>query len=214
MKQLVIATTNLNKVRRLKLLLKDLDYEVLSLNDIVSTIPEPNENADTPVGIAIEKASYYVEYLPDNTLILTQDDTIQFECVEDSDNPGLHIKGPVVKKYGEFTDEYAAEYYKNLANKYGGSIPMTFKYGHAVAIKENNGERKITKIVSAGSELKVRLVNEINKLEKSKGYFLAALMEAKVDNEWVKYNELDEDTLVKLDNDLYKSIKLLLESID
>ncbi len=214
MKQLVIATTNLNKVRRLKLLLKDLDYEILSLNDIVSTIPEPNENANTPIGIAIEKASHYVEYLPDDTLILTQDDTIQFEGVEDSDNPGVHIKNPVVEKYGEFTDEYAAEYYKNLANKYSGKIPMTFKYGHAVAIKENNGERKITKIVSAGSELKVRLVNEINKLEKSKGYFLAALMEAKVDDEWIKYNELDEDVLVKLDNDLYKSIKSLLESIN
>ncbi len=91
---------------------------------------------------------------------------------------------------------------------------MTFKYGHAVAIKVNNGERRITKIVSAGSKLKVRLVNEINKLEKSKGYFLGALMEVEVDNEWVKYNELDEDTLVKLDNDLYKSIKSLLELIN
>lgn len=156
MKQLVIATTNSNKVRRLKLLLKDLDYEILSLNDIVSNIPEPNENANTPVGIAIEKAYHYVEYLPDDTLILTQDDTIQFEGVEDLDNPGVHIKSPVVKKYGEFTDEYAAEYYKNLANKYKGAIPMTFKYGHAVAIKQNNGGRKITKIVSGESKLKVR----------------------------------------------------------
>lgn len=214
MKKLVIATTNSNKVRRLKLLLKDLDYEILSLNDMVFAIPEPNENARTPIGIATEKASHYVEYLPDDTLILTQDDTIQFEGVEDSDNPGVHIKGPVVKKYGEFTDENAAEYYKDLANKYGGAIPMTFKYGHAVALRTNNGERRITKISSAGSELKVRLVNEINKLEKSKGYFLAALMEAKINNEWVKYNELDEETLVKLDNDLYKSIKSLLESIN
>lgn len=90
---------------------------------------------------------------------------------------------------------------------------MTFKYGHAIAIRIDNGERKITKMVSAGSELKVRLVNEINKLEKSKGYFLSALMEAKINDEWVKYNELDEETLVKLDNDLYKSVKSLLEEI-
>ena len=90
---------------------------------------------------------------------------------------------------------------------------MTFKYGHAVAIRTNNGERKITKIVSAESELKVRLVNKINKLEKSKGYFLAALMEVEINNEWIKYNELDEETLVKLDNDLYRSIKTLLDSI-
>ncbi len=213
MKKIVIATTNLNKVKRMKLLLKDLDYEILSLNEIASAISEPNENADNPIGIAIEKASHYIKQLPDNTLILTQDDTIQFEGVEDSDNPGVHIKDPVIKKYGEFTDEKAAEYYRNLAQKYGGAIPMTFKYGHAVAIRTNNGERKITKIVSAESELKVRLVNKINKLEKSKGYFLAALMEVEINNEWIKYNELDEETLVKLDNDLYRSIKTLLDSI-
>lgn len=213
MKKLVIATTNFNKVKRIKLLLKDLDYEILSLNEIAKNIPEPNENADNPIGIAIEKASHYIKQLPDNTLILTQDDTIQFEGVADSDDPGVHIKGPVIKKYGEFTDENAAEYYRDLADKYGGEIPMTFKYGHAIAIRIDNGERKITKIVSAGSELKVRLVNEIDKLEKSKGYFLSALMEAKINNEWVKYNELDEETLVKLDNDLYKSIKSLLEEI-
>lgn len=213
MKKLVVATTNYNKVQRLKLLLNDLDYEIVALNDIVQTIPEPEENADTPGDIAMEKASYYIKYLPDDTLVLTQDDTIQFEGVEVADNPGVHIKGPVIRKYGEFTDEYGAEYYKNLATKYGGSIPMTFKYGHAVAVKESNSERKITKIVSAESELKVKLVNEINKLEKSRGYFLAALMEAKVNDKWVKYNELDENTLVELDNDLYNSIKSLLESI-
>ena len=91
---------------------------------------------------------------------------------------------------------------------------MKFKYGHAIGISMNNGERRINKIVSAGSELNARLVNEINKLEKSKGYFLAALMEVEVNGEWVKYNDLDEETLVKLDIDLYKSIKSLLENIN
>ena len=68
MKKIVIATTNLNKVKRMKLLLKDLDYEILSLNEIASAISEPNENADNPIGIAIEKASHYIKQLPDNNL--------------------------------------------------------------------------------------------------------------------------------------------------
>ena len=63
-------------------------------------------------------------FLPTNTIVLSQDDTIQFEGISPEDNPGLHIKAPVIKEYGKFTDEYAAEYYKNLATKYGGSIPI------------------------------------------------------------------------------------------
>ena len=63
------------------------------------------------------------------------------------------------------------------------------------------------------SKLEVRLVNRINKLEKSTGYFLAALMEANVDGKWIPYNDLDEESLVKLDIDLYNSITALLRNI-
>ena len=212
MEKIVIATTNNNKVKRLKMLLKDLNYKILSLADFEKNIEEPNETADTPVGIAIEKALHYVNYLPENIMVLSQDDTIEFENVEEEDNPGVHIKAPVIKKYGKFTDQNAAEYYKNLAQKYGGSIPMSFKYGHAISIKRN-GKRVITKVVGAESELKVRLVNRINKLETVPGYFLAALMEAKVNGKWIPYNDLNEDELVKLDIDLYDSITTLLKNI-
>ena len=213
MKKLVVATTNNNKVERIKKLLKNLDYEIISLREYDNlNIGEPKETADTPTGIAIEKALYYANKLPEKTLILTQDDTLHFENIRKEDNPGLSIKEPVRKKYGYFTDEYAAEYYKSLAKKYGGTIPVSFRYGHAIAIKKE-GERTVTKVIGANSKLEVRLVDKIYKLETVPGYFLSALMEAKVNGEWKKYNDLDEETLVKLDNDLYKSIKTLLENI-
>lgn len=213
MKQIVMATTNDNKVKRIKALLKDLEYNIVSLKEInANDIDEPNEKANTPVDIAIEKVLHYANYLPNNTIVLTQDDTIIFDGIHEEDNPGVHIKEPVIKKYGKFTDELAAQYYKELADKYGGIIPMKFRYGHAVAIKENNG-RIIKKVLGAESFLEVRLVNKIYKLEKVPGYFLAALMEANIDGKWIPYNDLDDETLVKLDKDLYYSIMTLLDNI-
>ena len=214
MKQIVMATTNDNKVKRIKALLKDLEYNIVSLKEInENDIEEPNETANTPGDTAIEKALHYAKYLPNNTIVLTQDDTIIFDGIHEEDNPGVHIKEPVIKKYGKFTDELAAQYYKELADKYGGIIPMKFRYGHAVAIKENNG-RTVKKVLGAESFLEVRLVNKIYKLEKVPGYFLAALMEANIDGKWIPYNDLNDETLVKLDKDLYYSITTLLDNIE
>lgn len=213
MKRIIVATTNKNKVKRIKNLLKGLDYEILSLGDVnINNIEEPEETKNTPEEIAMEKALYYARYLPDDTIVLSQDDTIQFEGVSKEDNPGVHIKAPIIKKYGEFTDKLAANYYKELAEKYGGKIPMTFKYGHAIAIRKGE-ERKVLKACCAESKLEVRLVNKINKLETVPGYFLAAIMEANINGRWVPYNDLEEEELVKLDIDLYNSITTLLENI-
>ena len=214
MKKIVMATTNLNKVKRIRALLKDLNYEVVSLKEYEElNIGEPEETADNPVGIAMEKAIYYANKLPEDTIILTQDDTMELIGIEEEDNPGMHIKGPILKKYGKFTDQLGAEYYKNLASKYGGFITTIFKYGHALAIK-NKGERHITKVIGAESKLEVRIVDSIYKLNKCPGYFLSSLMEAKVDDKWKKYQDLDDEKLIKLDSDLYKSINLLLRNID
>lgn len=211
--KLVIATTNKNKVERIKNLLKETNFEVVSISDMIFTnIKEPAEIADNGLDNAIEKAAYYVNYLPEDTIVLAQDDTIKLLGVDEEDDPKGHIKKPVVDKYGEFTDEKAAEYYSNLAKKYGGSIPMTFKYGHAVAVATTTDRYRKT-IVSAESKLEVRLVDKIYKLEKRPGYFLAALMEAKVNNKWVPYNDLDDEELVKLDIDLKESIISLLKEI-
>lgn len=211
--KLVIATTNKNKVDRIKKILRNTNFDIVSLSDVIKdNINEPAENANNGVDNAIEKAIYYVNYLPENTIVLAQDDTIELVGVDEEDEPKGHIKRPVVNKYGEFTDELAAKYYSDLASKYGGKIPMIFKYGHAVATVTNE-DRLRKKVLSAESKLEVRLVNKIYKLDKCPGYFLAALMEAKINNEWVPYNDLDDEQLVKLDIDLQNSIISLLKEI-
>jgi len=42
---------------------------------------------------------------------------------------------------------------------------------------------------------------------------LEALIEANINGNWIPYNDLDEKTLIQLDNDLYNSITYLLENI-
>lgn len=59
MKELVVATTNQNKVDRIRKLLKGLNYNIVSLKEASETnIEEPKETATTPIDIAIEKALY------------------------------------------------------------------------------------------------------------------------------------------------------------
>lgn len=213
MKKIIVATTNINKVERIKNLLKKQNYEILSLKEMrLENIPEPEEKANTPVKIAVEKAMHYIDYVPEGTIILTQDDTIKLEGISEEDDPKLSIKGPVRKKYGEFTDELGAKYYTELAKKYGGSIPITFNYGHAIAIQKEKGRNTIN-IAGSSSKIQARLVDRIHKLETVPGYFLSAIIEVNKDGKWVPHNSLSEDELIKLDNDLYNSIMGLLENI-
>lgn len=212
--KIVVATTNKNKIERIKKILRNTHFEVVSISDLIEdNIKEPEEYANNGVDNALEKAIYYANYVPENTIILAQDDTIEFIGVDEKDEPKGHIKKPVVDKYGEFTDELAAKYYSDLANKYGGTIPMIFKYGHAIAVA-NDKDRLRKKVFAAESKLEVRLVNNIYKLDQCPGYFLAALMEAKIDNAWVPYNNLDDEQLINLDSDIHASIISLLNALE
>lgn len=213
MKKIVIGTTNKNKVNRIKRLFRNEEYEFLALDEICPNIGEPEETADNPIDIAIQKAMHYVNYVPEGYIVLTQDDTLKFENIEEKDNPGAHIKEPVIKAYGKFTDENAAKYYTELAKKYGGSIPMEFIYGHAVAVI-NKEDRTVKNIVAANSSLKARLVDKVTKLEEVPGYFLSALMQLELDGKWIDNNNLTEEQVIASDVDLYNSISKLLKKIN
>lgn len=213
MKEIIVGTTNKNKVKRIQNLFKEKEYIIKDLSSLNKEIDEPEENGKNPIDISIEKAMHYVNYCNDSQIVLTQDDTLVFENISDEDSPGMHIKAPVIKKYGEFTDELAAKYYTDLANKYGGYIPITFIYGHSVAMIDNK-RRKKKIIFSAESKLKARIVNKINKLETVPGYFLSAIMQVKINGKWKNHNDLSDEEKIKIDNDLYKSIDMLLKKIN
>jgi inosine/xanthosine triphosphate pyrophosphatase family protein len=104
MKKVLFATTNKNKIVRLKNFLRDTDLEIISLSDLNYKIDEPEEIGKNPIEIAQNKASYYWENLVDKVPVIAQDDTIEFLGVPELKSPRLSIKSPVIKMYGEFND--------------------------------------------------------------------------------------------------------------
>jgi len=201
-KQVLFATTNKQKVRRLGLL---TPVKLISLAELPYQIPEPEETGKDALDISIAKARHYWSSLKDKIPVLTQDDTLKLQ-VNDEDNPGAHIKEPVVKKYGEFTDENAISYYTDMAKKYGGIIPIHFEYGHTLCF-EDDGELMVC---ARNSKLVGRIVTEAEENDSTKGYFLSAIMQVKIDNSWKYYSELTPDELVKADFGIAESLKKLL----
>lgn len=210
MKKIVIATTNKNKIERIKRLFRNEEYEFLTLDEVCKDIVEPEETADNPVDIAIQKAMYYANYIPEDCMVITQDDTLEFENIREEDNPGIHIKEPVIKKYGKFTDENAAKYYTDLAKKYSGSIPMKFVYGIAIAVCDKG----IKTVVATKAFLNAKLVDKVTKLEKVPGYFLSSIIKVEIEGEWKENNNLTEEEIIKSDKNLYNAISELIKRVE
>jgi len=197
--RILFSTTNTNKIERIERLLDEFDLEILTLPDIGVDIAEPDEVGGNVEEVAKNKALYYYNVLENQYPILTQDDSLDFlGNVEEEENPGLSIKGPVVKKYGEFSTDTAIKYYSELAKKYGGEIPFSFKYGHAYI--DNNG------IKHDKSFLHAKLVAEPKGIEKVGKYPLRALTQLKLNNQYVYSCDVSEKDRVKADSDLKRAL--------
>lgn len=211
MKTVVMATTNPNKIETAQRLLIGT-AKVLSISDVTNDkIPEPEESADNSEGIAIEKAAHYAKHLPAGNIVISRDDCIIFDGVSPEDNPGLHLKQPVIEHFGDFSDEHCAAYYTELARKYGGEIPVRFHYGIAIAQKIQLGGRESIKCLATYADLEAKLVDEIHNLDSVPWFFLAAVCKVKIGDEWIFYNELTDEQKNKQNKDIAKAMKLLLE---
>lgn len=202
MKKVLFATTNQQKIKRLGFL---TDTKLVSLKELKYEIKEPEETGKDALDIAILKARYYYSCLKVKMPVLSQDDTLKLQ-VKSQDDPGNHIKEPVIKKYGEFNDKNAIKYYTDLAKKYGGFIPMYFEYGHAVCFSD--GEESIH---ARKSRLQGRLVSEPHENESTKGYFLSAIMQVQIRGKWKYYSELTPRELIIADSGIAKSLSRLLQ---
>lgn len=199
---ILFATTNQNKVSRIRKLIKNNDINLISLVDLDYKIEEPDENGKDGVENAIIKAKYYYQKLKIKIPVLTQDDTLFLSEVSEEDNPKKDIKLPVIKKYGQFTDEFAYQYYSDLIKKYNPEhIDMEFKYGHAIC-----GENFLE---GSESSLPGRLYAQIN-TTRTPGYFLADMMKVSIGGEWEYYSVLSEEELIQQDSDIKRSINNLL----
>jgi len=205
MKKVLFATTNSNKISRLKNFLKDEEVEILSLSDLDYQINEPEEIGNTPVEIAVNKAKHYWDNLKLKMPVIAQDDTIEFFDVPELSTPRLSIKKPVTEKYSEFNDDNAIKFYTELAKKYGGKISMRFNYGFGLC--------DVNTTVGKDATLSCVLVNEVSKTV-NPGYFLTAIIKLIVDNEDVFYSEMTSEQQAIADNDLANAVKFLLSKLN
>ena len=202
---ILIATTNQNKVDRIKRLFKKDNYNFVSLLDLDYKIEEPEENGQDGVENAIIKARYYYHELKIKIPVLAQDDTLFISGVSEEDNPKKDIKLPVIKKYGEFTLENAHKYYSNLVKKYKKEyLEIEFRYGHAICNKNL--------LKGSASVLPGRLYSQINST-KTPGYFFNDLTKININGTWKYYSELIEKELIDQDKDVKKSLNNLLNKL-
>jgi hypothetical protein len=202
--KILIATTNHNKVKRIKSLIEKDNIELISLRELDYKIEEPEETGKNGLENAIIKAKYYHDNLKEKMAVLTQDDTLFLSSVSENDNPQKDIKLPVIKKYGEFTDENAYDYYSNLVKKYNKEyLEFEFQYGHALC-----GESFLK---GSKSVLSGRLYHQINHI-RTPGYFLSDMIKVMIDGKWKYYSELSENELIQQDQNIKISIDGIIDS--
>lgn len=80
MKKLIVATSNLHKVAEYEAILKPLGYQVLSLKDVYTQIPEIEENGDTFEQNALIKANLIAEDL--GQLVLADDSGFSINALD------------------------------------------------------------------------------------------------------------------------------------
>lgn len=105
--------------------LESFDIELIGLGDIVSELPNINENGKTPLENAEIKARAYYEafHMP----VFSCDSGLYFDELEEEEQPGLHVRRINGK---ELSDNEMIHYYASLAERHGGRI--TGRYRNAI----------------------------------------------------------------------------------
>jgi hypothetical protein len=138
--------------------------------------------------------------------VLTQDDTLFLSEVSDEDNPKKDIKLPVIKKYGQFNDENAYDYYSNLIKKYNKEfLNLEFRYGHAICSDDF--------LEGSSSILSGLLYAKIN-TTKTLGYFISDMLKVRVNGILKYYSDLNQNELIEQDKDIKRSINNLLKKLN
>ena len=88
--KILYGTTNNGKLQAMKNAVKDLDIELIGLNDVGSDLPNINENGTTPLENAEIKARAYYEafHMP----VFSCDSGLFFDEVREEEQPGIHLR--------------------------------------------------------------------------------------------------------------------------
>ena len=118
MKQLLVGTTNNEKVETVAEITKDAGVHLLTLKDI-QNVPIVDESGNSPEENAKLKVTTY--YNASKIPALSIDSGLYIDAFPEDKQPGMHVRrvcGP-----GEVTDEEMLAWYQHELDQVGGSAP-------------------------------------------------------------------------------------------
>ncbi len=134
MKQILFATGNQSKAKRFQKDLLKKNIEILTLNDVNTTI-EVEENGTTAIENALIKARAYANIV--NCPVMAMDDTLYLENVPEDKQPGMYVRRVNGRR---LTDEEMIEHYTNLVREYGIDNKIVARWVYGMAIIANDEE--------------------------------------------------------------------------
>ena len=120
--RILYGTTNKGKLQAMEKSVRQLDIEIIGLNDLNCKIPLIEECGRTPLENAEIKARAYFEafHMP----VFSCDSGLYFDELTDEEQPGIHVRRVNGK---ELNDDEMIQYYSTLAGKYGGKITGCYR---------------------------------------------------------------------------------------
>ncbi|OPJ63737.1 non-canonical purine NTP pyrophosphatase [Clostridium oryzae] len=132
--RLLYGTTNAGKLDSMKRRLRNIDVEVVGLNELNIEKISVEETGNNPLENAVIKAkAYYDKYrIP----LFSCDTGLYIDGLEESRQPGVYVRradGGI-----ELDDEQMLEYYTNLAKELGGSVKAQYRNAICLIMDDNN----------------------------------------------------------------------------
>lgn len=133
MMKILYGTTNKGKLQAMEKSVRQLDIEIIGLNDLNCKLPLIEECGRTPLENAEIKARAYFEafHMP----VFSCDSGLYFDELTDEEQPGIHVRRVNGK---ELNDDEMIQHYSTLARKYGGKITGQYRNAIYFILDENH----------------------------------------------------------------------------
>lgn len=131
--RVLYGTTNKGKLQAMEKSVRQLDIEIIGLNDLNCKLPLIEECGRTPLENAEIKARAYFEafHMP----VFSCDSGLYFDELTDEEQPGIHVRRVNGK---ELNDDEMIQHYSTLARKYGGKITGRYRNAIYFILDENH----------------------------------------------------------------------------
>lgn len=143
--KILYGTTNQGKLDFMRQATEGLGIEIVGLNDLTLQPPKVDESGNDTLENAQIKAKAYYEAF--SMPVFSCDSGLYFDGIEDSLQPGLHIRRVNGK---ELSDEEMTEYYASLAKDHGGHLIAQYRNAICLILSDTISFSSMDK--SLGSE--------------------------------------------------------------